>query len=122
MLNTWESLHSAALELAGAGPIKQRLLGAYVHHLATLSEDEMPKEIREDFCALARALHAVRPLPREDAVRATVRKMSDGEANRYAAQIVNMFVAMTRTQQPARSAASAPVLHLHAAEKKVSPA
>ena len=113
MLNTWDKLHSAAVELAGTGPIKQRLFGAYVHHLAELSEEQVPKEVREDFCALMRTLRSVRPLPGEDAVRATVRKMSDGEANRCAVQIVNMFGAVSRTQT-ARASQPVSVVQLHA--------
>src|SRR5262249_8023437 len=97
-MDTCDRLHSAALELTGSGPIKQRLIGAYVHHLDDLTEEQMPNELREDFCALKRALRAVRPLPGEDAVRATVRKMSDGEASRYAGQIVNLFSAAARVQ------------------------
>ncbi len=77
-----DKFHSAALELAGSGPIKQRLIGAYAHHLDDLVEEQMPKELRDDFSALKRALCAVRPLPGEPPVRATVRKMSNGEASR----------------------------------------
>lgn len=114
-MSTYERLHDATLELAGAGSIKQRLFGAYSHHLAALSEDEMPKEIREDFCALSRVLHSVRPLPGEDAVRATVRKMSTGDANRCAVQIVNMFNTLGRAQQGAiRQSQPAEVVKLYA--------
>jgi hypothetical protein len=99
MMDTCEKLYSAAVELAGAGSIKQRLIGAYAHHLDDLPEDQIPNELRGDFSALRRALCSVRPLPGESAVCATVRKMSDGEASRYATQIVNMFGAVTRAQQ-----------------------
>ncbi len=116
MLNTWEKFHSATVELAGAGPIKQRLFGAYVNHLAALTEDQLPKEIREDFSNFCRSMRAVRPLPGEDAVRATVRKMSDHDANRYAVQIVNMLDVVARTQLNPRASAPAPVVQLYAAE------
>jgi hypothetical protein len=95
-MNTCDKLLSATVELAGSGSIKQRLVDAYVHHLAELNEEQMPQEIRDDFCALTRALRTARPLRGEDAVLATVRKMSDCEAKRYAAQIVNMFGTMAR--------------------------
>jgi hypothetical protein len=114
MLSTWDKFHSATLELAGAGPIKQRLFGAYVNHLAAITDDQLPKEIREDFASFCRAMRAVRPLPGEDAVRATVRKMSDDDANRYAVQIVNMLGVVARTQLSART--SAPVVQLYVAE------
>ncbi len=113
MMDTCEKLHSAAVELAGAGSIKQRLIGAYVHHLDELSEEQMPNEIRDDFTALRRALCSVHPLPGENAVCATVRKMSDGEASRYATQIVNMFGAITRAQQ---NRSGKHVVQLYAAE------
>ena len=91
MMIAWERLHSATVELAGAGPIKQRLFNAYVNHLASLDTDQLPRELRDDLGRLARAMHAVPPLPGEDTVRATIRKMSDGEANSHAVQIVNLL-------------------------------
>src|SRR5688572_22947430 len=112
MMDTCDKLHSAALELAGCGPIKQRLIGAYARHLEDLNEDQMPHELREDFTQLKRALRSVRPLPGEDAVRATVRKMSDGEAGQYASKIVNLFSAASRAQNKR----TAQVVQLYAAE------
>jgi len=116
MLSTWEKFHSATVELAGSGPIKRRLFGAYVNHLAALTDDQLPKEIREDFSSFCRAMRAVRPLPGEDAVRATVRKMSDDDANRYAVQIVNMLGIVARVEMSPRATSSAPVVKLYAAE------
>ncbi len=116
MLIAWEKLHSATVELAGVGPIKQRLFNAYVNHLASFPTDQVPREVRDDFGGLARAMHAVPPLPGEDSVRATIRKMSDGEANRHAVQIVNMFGALARSQIGPRLGASGPVVQLYAAE------
>ncbi len=40
-----------------------------------------------------------RPLRGEDAVRATIRKMSNEEAERHAAVIVRMFCRLTRQQE-----------------------
>ena len=40
-----------------------------------------------------------RPLRGEDAVRATIRKMSNEEAERHASLIVRMFCRMTRQQE-----------------------
>lgn len=114
MLSTWEKFHSATIELAGSGPIKQRLLGAYVHHLASLTEEQVPKEIREDFCTFSREMRAVRPLPGEDPVRATVRKMSADDANRHAVQIVNMLGVVSRSQMTSRASDLAPVVQLYA--------
>jgi hypothetical protein len=116
MFTTWEKFHSATVELAGAGPIKRRLFGAYVNHLSMLDSEQLPKEIREDFSSFTRAMRAVRPLPGEDAVRATVRKMSDNDANRYAVQIVNMLGTVSRVQMNVRPTQSASVVQLYAAE------
>ncbi|HZF26972.1 MAG TPA: hypothetical protein VEZ88_11975 [Steroidobacteraceae bacterium] len=115
MFIAWEKFHSATVALARSGPIKQRLFNAYVNHLATLDAEQMPRELREDFGGLTRAMHAVRPLPGEDAVRATIRKMSDGDANRHAVQIVNMFCTVARSQSGPRAVPSA-VVQLYAAE------
>jgi hypothetical protein len=116
MLIAWERLHSATVELAGAGPIKQRLFNAYVNHLAFLDTDQLPRELRDDLGRLARAMHAVPPLPGEDTVRATIRKMSDGEANRHAVQIVNLLGAAARAQMSPRLGQSGPVVQLYAAD------
>ena len=48
-----------------------------------------------------------RPLRGEDAVRATIRKMSNEEAERHAALIVRMFCRMTRQQELELAAADA---------------
>jgi hypothetical protein len=114
MSSTWEKFHSATIELAGAGSIKQRLFGAYVNHLASLTEDQVPKEIRDDFCTFSREMRAVRPLPGEDPVRATVRKMSADDANRHAVQIVNMLGVVSRSEMNLRASELAPVVQLYA--------
>jgi hypothetical protein len=49
-------------------------------------------------------------------VRATVRKMSDNDANRYAVQIVNMLGTVSRVQMNVRPTQSASVVQLYAAE------
>lgn len=116
MSNTWERFHSATVELAGCGPIKRRLFGAYMNHLSSLDSEQLPKEIREDFSSFTRAMRSVRPLPGEDAVRATVRKMSDHEANQYAVQIVNMLGTVSRVQMGIRPNGAASVVQLYAAE------
>ncbi len=115
MFSTWEKFHSATVELAGAGPIKRRLFGAYVNHLAAIDSEQLPKEIRDDFSSFTRAMRSVRPLPGEDAVRATVRKMSDHDANTYAVQIVNMLGTVSRAQMGVRQP-SGSVVQLYAAE------
>ena len=98
MSNTWEHFFAATVILASAGPIKHRLAEAYRAHLADLDEDELPKEIREEFCSLSDCMSCVRPMRGETAIQATVRKMSDIEAGRIAMRIVNMLGVIARAQ------------------------
>jgi hypothetical protein len=91
MINAWECLHFATLELVRSTPIKQRLISAYRRHLASFPEDHMPGEVRELFGQVMRCLRSVQPLPGEDAVTASVRKMSTQEADECAALIVEIF-------------------------------
>src|SRR5277367_2824710 len=91
MISAWECFHFATLELVRSSPIKQRLVCAYRRHLASLPEDELPGEVRESFGQVLRCLRGVQPLPGEDAVAASVRKMSNQEADDCAALIVEIF-------------------------------
>ena len=96
MIQAWECLHSAILELVRSTPIKQRLISAYRRHLAPVPEDQLPVEVRESFSQVLRWLRGVQPLPGEDAVAASVRKMSNQEADECAALIVEIFGSMCR--------------------------
>ncbi|MFL6551478.1 MAG: hypothetical protein ACJ8OJ_22520 [Povalibacter sp.] len=98
MSSAWEHLFAATVALASSGPIKRRLIEAYRAHLATLDRDELPKEIREEFCSVSNCLSCVRPMRGESAEQATIRKMSDFEAGQIAARIVNMLGAVARLQ------------------------
>jgi hypothetical protein len=98
MINAWERFHFATLELVRSTPIKQRLICAYRRHLAALSEHEVPDEVRDSFHQVLCNLHGVQPLRGEDAVAASVRKMSNQEADDCAALIVEIFGTMSRTQ------------------------
>jgi hypothetical protein len=104
MISAWECFHFATLELVRSTPIKQRLICAYRRHLAALSEGEVPDSVRESFHQVLRNLRGVQPLRGEDAVAASVRKMSNQEADECAALIVEIFGIMSRAQpQVARS-------------------
>jgi hypothetical protein len=91
MISAWECFHFATLELVRSSPIKQRLITAYRRCLASLPEDQLPSEVRESFGQVLRCLRGVQPLPGEDAVAASVRKMSNQEADDCAALIVEIF-------------------------------
>jgi hypothetical protein len=97
MISAWECLHCATLELVRSTPIKQRLVCAYRRHLSSLPEDQVPAEIRKSFEQVMRSLCGVQPLRGEDAVAASVRKMSNQEADDCATQIVEMFDQMCKT-------------------------
>jgi len=114
MVNAWECFHFATLELVRSTPIKQRLICAYRRHLASLPEDQLPGEARESFDQVLRSLRGVQPLPGEDAVAASVRKMSNHEADECAALIVEIFGLMCRINvAPSRPTA---VVQLHSVD------
>jgi hypothetical protein len=100
MSTTLEKFRGAALSLARSGSIKDRLTDAYRNHLALVDESELPRELVADFRAVSRALNRERPLLRgEDTFRATVRKMSNVEADEVASSVVRMFGAMSAEDQ-----------------------
>jgi hypothetical protein len=96
MSTACEQLEGAALSLARARPIKERLADAYRNHLALVNAEELPDALREEFRACHDALTRERPLRGEDAVRATVRKMSNQQADEVACSVVRLFAAMAR--------------------------
>ena len=82
MSTTWEQLEGAALSLARAGSIKDRLAEAFRSHLAEVNAEELPESLRQQFRVCHDALIRERPQPGEDAVRATVRKLSGERGGR----------------------------------------
>jgi len=96
MISAWENLHFATLELVRSTPIKQRLISAYRRHLAAVAEDQLPNEVRQSFSQVMRSFSGVQPLRGEDAVVASVRKMSNQEADDCAALIVEIFGSLCR--------------------------
>jgi len=91
MSATWEQLEGAALSLARAGSIKDRLADAFRNHLAQVNAEELPETLRAQLRACTEALTRERPLQGEDAVRATVRKMSSHEADEIACSLVRLY-------------------------------
>jgi hypothetical protein len=114
MISAWECLHFATLELVRSSPIKQRLVSAYRRYLISLPEDEIPTDIRGSFVQVMRSLCGVQPQRGEDAVTASVRKMSNQEADECATQIVEIFGLMCKTHVNATR--SATVVQLHPVE------
>jgi hypothetical protein len=114
MTSAWECLHYATLELVRSAPIKQRLISTYRRHLALLQEDQLPGEARDAFAQIMGWLRGVKPLRGEDAVAASVRKMSNQEADECAALIVEIFGLVCRANFAANRTAS--VVHLHSVD------
>ncbi|HLZ96840.1 MAG TPA: hypothetical protein VKP66_02775 [Steroidobacteraceae bacterium] len=123
MTSAWESLHFAILELVRSTPIKQRLIAAYRLHLKSLPEDQLPEEARETFGQVVQSLHGVAPQRGEDAVAASVRKMSIQQADDCAAHIVEVFgVTCRELLNAARVSAEVVKLHgLHGADREHPP-
>jgi hypothetical protein len=115
-----EIFQGATLSLARAGALKDRLTAAYRNHLACIDETDLPREVREDFRSFNHALTRERPLLRgEDAVCATIRKMSNGEAEAAATSVVKMLCALQRGPGSSRSAPAAIVpLYLSSSERE----
>ncbi len=102
-----DQLEAAVIALASHGALKDRLATAYCNHLADIDVHELPLETQQDFTELSQAMHAARALPGDNVVRASVRKFSNEEAQRYAALIVRIYglemQSQTSTQRaPAR--------------------
>ena len=96
MTEAWERFYMATLTLVGPGPIKQRLVGAFLNNLGDLNPDQLPTVIQSDFMELTEKLKRVTPIGKESRVHATVRKMSDAEADTYAEKIVQIYSTVTR--------------------------
>ena len=107
MSTAWQQLEAAALTLARSGAIKDRLADAYRNHLSCVNADELPEGLRAEFRACHAALTREAPLRGEDAVRATVRKLSSHEADELACTVVRLFAAMVREGARADIAESA---------------
>jgi hypothetical protein len=115
MISAWECFHFATLELVRSTPIKQRLVCAYRRYLSSLPAEDVPSEVRESYGQVMRSLCGVQPLRGEDAVSASVRKMSNQEADECAAQIVEIFGLMCKTHHGAVRGAT--VVQLHSVER-----
>lgn len=127
MDGAWHRFRAAALMLARSGTVKERLQAAYRLQLADLDSEQLPSDIRKSFEALRSALTREKPMRGEDAVAATIRKLSSREVDDLAANLIEIFASYTRVQddvaqQPARPATinqpSAQVIPLFALEAR----
>lgn len=120
--SAWEKLQGATLSLARSGALKDRITEAYRNHLSMLEETELPKDLRETFRTVSDSLTRERPLVRgDDAFRATIRKMSNDEAEEVATSVVRLFGAVQqRGTGASRTHNGAQVVPLYIAETRVS--
>jgi len=91
MQTNWEKFRDAVTVLAGSGPMKQRLVEAFQRHLRDLDAEDLPRELRGPYGVLVAAMQSGPRVGALDAVAASVRKMSEADAARYAQSIVHMF-------------------------------
>jgi hypothetical protein len=101
MAALWEEFHAATHVLVGVGPVKQRLIDAYRHHLASLREHDIPEIVRDRFVALKAAMHEAPATGGLSAAEASVRKMSERNAADHAAGILEMFVVLSAEAESA---------------------
>lgn len=115
MAAAWESLHRAALEIASADSVKQRVTNAFSRHLEELDVGSLPSELRPQYLDLVARLTRVHPLRGETAVAATVRKMSNEEAAECAQQIVELLAEVATVRAPT-AVRSRPMLSVYSAD------
>ncbi len=97
MGNICARLEAAALSLTGPGHIKHRLFDAYRRYLQDIQQSDVPGELAPEFGDMIQALHRAPALPGDDVVKASVRKLSNDQACRYAelvARLYGMFAGM----------------------------
>lgn len=74
----------------GPEPIKTRLNFAWLEQLDGIQPADMPESLQQEFRALRRAMHAVKPLPDEPHATAAIRKMSASQAAQHARTILKV--------------------------------
>ena len=97
MNTTLDLFEAATVSLTRPASIKDRLADAYRNYLAHVDEQDLPADVCEEFRALTDTLTRTAPQLRgDDALRATVRKMSSDDAAAAASAVVRMFGAVSR--------------------------
>ncbi|HEY7672849.1 MAG TPA: hypothetical protein VIC71_11570 [Gammaproteobacteria bacterium] len=87
-----ERFAGAVQILIGDGPVKLRLVRAYSEYLEAMLDVEVPVSAGDSLNELHDALHRVAPGGNETPVRASVQKMSSGEAAWHAGTILRLYV------------------------------
>jgi hypothetical protein len=108
MNTTLDLFEAATVSLTRAAPIKDRIVDAYRNYLVYVHEENLPADVCEEFRALTDTLTRVCPeLRGDDALHATVRKMSNNDAEVAATAVVRMFGAVSRASAGITQEASA---------------
>lgn len=84
-------LEAAVITLAGHGTLKDRLCAAFSDHLEDIEEQELPEDVQSEFGDMSKAMHRALALPGDNVVRASVRKLSNEEAQRFASLVVRTY-------------------------------
>ena len=97
MSNHVNRFYAAVSVLAGHGRIKQRLVKAYEENLAGIEDEDLPIAVKQSFADLRHMMSRVDPVvKREGRIRASVRKMSVGEADECAHKMIDLYRDMIR--------------------------
>jgi hypothetical protein len=89
----WQHFHSAARTLAeSSDSIQRRLRNAYVLALIRLQKEQLPPPLQNDFSAIISRLKAEPASESQGGVDATMRSMSDDDAEDLATKIFDMFL------------------------------
>lgn len=112
MNTTLDLFEAATVSLTRSASIKDRLADAYRNYLAYVDEEELPLDVCEEFRALTDTLTRTSPEVRgDDALHATIRKMSSNDAAAAAAAVVRMFGAVSRASMTTTHDAGSSAAH-----------
>ena len=88
-----EKFYQAISALAtSAAPIQKRLVFAGMFLIRLKPEDDLPKELHEEFQAVCHELNKEEAIGNEGTLEATARKLSDEEGSKLAERILTMYV------------------------------
>lgn len=110
MMTNRDRFRAAVGLLVGPGPLKQRLGDAYLNHLSEVCADELPRDLRAAYAAVASAMQSGRRTGSLSAVAASVLKMSEADAAGHAQAILSIFVALDEPVPGQAAARAAPML------------
>lgn len=94
------TLQEAIIVLTSHENAKTRLTNAWVDRLDSLSAEDLPDSIREQFKTMRDKLMTRQPVNGEHPIVATIRKMSPMEASGYGQDIVNMYIKLVNAELP----------------------